>query len=84
MLKIFSNEILVPQQGSNGQYRFIKARRKLITGKKYIYRLKQFAEEKHSAVSLASTNIRSENTKSKAKAERNEGVSLTSLPKRTA
>lgn len=63
---IDANEILVPQQGSNGQYRFIKARRKLITGKKYIYRLKQFAEEKHSAVSLASTNIRSENTKSKA------------------
>ena len=63
---IDANEILVPQKGSNGQYRFIKARRKLITGKKYIYRLKQFAEEKHSAVSLASTNIRSENTKSKA------------------
>jgi hypothetical protein len=63
---IEANDIIVPQKGSNGQYRFIKARRKLITGKKYIYRLKQFAEEKHSAVSLASTNIRSENTKSKA------------------
>ena len=58
--------ILVPQRGSNGEYRFIPARRKLMPGKKYLYRLKQFAEEKMSAVSLASTNIRSENTKSKA------------------
>lgn len=63
---IEQSEILVPQKGSNGEYRFIPARRKLVTGKKYIYRLKQFAEEKMSSVSLASTNIRSENTKSKA------------------
>lgn len=60
------SEIQVPQKCSNGQYRFILANRRLITGKKYIYRLKQFAEEKMSSVSLASTNIKGENTKSKA------------------
>jgi hypothetical protein len=42
------------------------ARRRVVVGKQYYYRLKQFAQEKFSAVSLASTNIRSENTKSKA------------------
>jgi len=60
------SSIMVPQRGSNGKYRMIPARRRLITGKKYIYRLKQFAQEKLSSVSLASTNIRGENTKSKA------------------
>ena len=51
---------------SNGNYRNVIARRPLTTGYKYIYRLKQFAEEKFSAVSLASTNIKGENSKSKA------------------
>jgi hypothetical protein len=60
------SEIQVPIMDSNGNWRYVPARRKLVTGKKYIYRLKQFAKEKFSAVSLASTNIRSENTKSKA------------------
>jgi len=59
------SEVMVPLKDSNGKWRYIKARRRLVTGKQYIYRLKQFAEEKFSAVSLASTNIRSENTKSK-------------------
>jgi hypothetical protein len=56
----------ISQQSSDGSYRYIATRRKIIPGKKYIYRLKQFAEEKFSAVSLASNNIRGENTKSKA------------------
>lgn len=60
------DDIYVVQKDSTGKYRRIKARRKLVTGKKYIYRLKQLAKEKFSAVSLASTNIRSENTKTKA------------------
>lgn len=60
------DDLYVVQKDSNGQYRRIKSRRKIITGKKYIYRLKQIAKEKFSAVSLASTNIRSENTKTKA------------------
>lgn len=59
------SDVKVPIEDSNGNLRYIMARRKLVTGKQYIYRLKQFAEEKFSAVSLASTNIRSENTKSK-------------------
>lgn len=60
------DDIYVVQKDSTGKFRRIKARRPLVTGKKYIYRLKQLAKEKFSAVSLASTNIRSENTKTKA------------------
>jgi hypothetical protein len=39
---------------------------KLICGKKYMYRLKQYAEEKFSVTSLSSTNIKNQNTRSKA------------------
>lgn len=63
---IEADDCYVLQQDSNGNPRRIKTRRKLITGKKYIYRLKQTGEEKFSAVSLASTNLRGENTKTKA------------------
>ena len=56
----------VPIKDSNGRTRLINARRKVIVGKEYIYRLKQFAEEKFSATSLSATNIRGENVKSKA------------------
>ena len=59
-------KVRVRQQDSNGNYRKIFTNRCLTAGHKYIYRLKQFAEEKFSAVSLAATNIRGENTKSKA------------------
>lgn len=58
--------LYVNQKDSNGNIRKIKTNRPLVVGKKYIYRLKQLAEEKFSAVSLASTNIRGENTKTKA------------------
>lgn len=51
---------------SNGNYRPIKGRRPLVCGKMYIYRLKQYAEEKFSVTSLSSTNIRNENTRNKA------------------
>jgi anaerobic selenocysteine-containing dehydrogenase len=60
------SQVMVPIIDSNDNWRYVTARRKLVVGAQYIYRLKQFAEEKFSAVSLASTNIRSENTKSKA------------------
>ena len=56
----------VRQENSDGSYRKIIANRRMVAGYKYIYRLKQFAEEKFSAVSLAATNIKGENTKSKA------------------
>ena len=59
-------KLFVPIQDSNGQIRFIPARRDIIVGKEYIFRLKQFAEEKFSANSLSATNIKGVNTKSKA------------------
>ena len=58
--------LYINQKDSNGNIRKIRTNRPLVVGKKYIYRLKQLAEEKFSAVSLASTNIRGENTKTKA------------------
>ena len=61
------NDIEVALKASNGETRYIKSRRPIVVGKQYIYRLKQFAEEKFSATSLSATNIRNENTKSKAK-----------------
>ena len=61
------NELEVALESSNGQTRYIKSRKPVVVGKQYIYRLKQFAEEKFSATSLSATNIKNENTKSKAK-----------------
>lgn len=59
-------EIEVPIKASDGSIRYVKARRPIIVGKQYTFRLKQYAEEKFSATSLSATNIRNENTKSKA------------------
>ena len=64
---ISQNNIEVALNDSSGNVRYIPARRKMVMGKQYIFRLKQFAEEKFSATSLSATNIRNENTKSKAK-----------------
>ena len=61
------NNIEVALSDSSGNIRYVPARRKMVMGKQYIFRLKQFAEEKFSATSLSATNIRNENTKSKAK-----------------
>lgn len=57
--------ISVPIKDSTGKFRMVYTRRPIVIGYKYIFRLKQLAEEKFSAVSLASTNIRNENSKSK-------------------
>ena len=59
-------ELKVPITDSTGKIRFISARRKVIVGKEYIFRLKQFAEDKFSATSLSATNICGYNAKSKA------------------
>lgn len=67
---------LVCQSDSNGKLRYVHTRRPLVVGKKYIYRLKQIAKEKFSAVSLASTNIKGENTKTKANK-----IHITAIPK---
>ena len=58
--------INVPIKGSDGEYRFVPARRRVVFGPKYMYRLKQYALEKFSVTSLSATNVKNENTKSKA------------------
>ena len=57
--------VYVPQRGSDGSMRMVPTRRPLVIGRKYIFRLKQLAEEKFSGISLASINIRNENSKSR-------------------
>lgn len=64
---IKQNEVEVAMIGSDGTHRHIPCRRPIVVGKQYIFRLKQYAEEKFSATSLSSTNIRNENTKSRVK-----------------
>lgn len=59
-------EVSVPMRNSKGQRVYKKARRPIICGTKYIYRLKQYAREKFSVCSLSATNIRNENSRSKA------------------
>lgn len=70
---------LVPITGSGGKVRMVEARRTMIIAPQYCIRLKQFAEEKFSAVSLSSTNIKNENSKSKASKTFNEPFSSTSI-----
>lgn len=60
------HSILAPIIDSTGNIRYAIARRPLVCGKMYIYRLKQYAEEKFSVTSLSSVNIRNENTRSKS------------------
>lgn len=59
-------EVQIPMRNSKGVRIYRKARRPIICGTKYIYRLKQYAREKFSVCSLSSTNIRNENSRSKA------------------
>ena len=56
----------VPIRGSRGQIRFVQSKKPSIVAKQYIYRMKQNAEEKHSATSMSATNVRCLNSKSKA------------------
>ena len=58
--------LTVPIVDSNGDIRYVQSRRKAIAAMKYMYRLKQFSEDKFSATSLSATNIQNLNTKSKA------------------
>lgn len=59
-------EMLMPTVDSKGNVRYVPSRRPLVYGYQYIYRLKQYAEEKFSVTSLSATNIRNENSKSKS------------------
>lgn len=61
-----SRKILVPITNSKGNVRYVEARRPVTVGHIYMYRLKQYAEEKHSVTALSSTNLRGENSRSKA------------------
>ena len=72
-------EIEVPMTDSNGNIRYVKARRPIVVGKQYTFRLKQYAEEKFSATSLSATNIRNENPKSNAARDYREFYSPTPL-----
>lgn len=56
----------MPTISSNGKIRYIDSRRPMVYGYQYIYRLKQYAEEKFSVTSLSATNVRNENSKSKS------------------
>lgn len=58
--------MLMPVTNSRGQVRYVPSRRPMVYGYQYIYRLKQYAEEKFSVTSLSATNIRNENSKSKS------------------
>jgi len=53
-------------RGSNGKVRYVESMRRATVGYIYMYRLKQYAEEKFSVTNLSATNIRNENTRSKA------------------
>lgn len=59
-------EMIMPIKDSNGNIRYTKSRRPMVIGNKYIYRLKQYGEDKFSVTSLSATNIRNLNTRSKA------------------
>lgn len=59
-------KVIVSQKDSNGNYRQLEARRTLVSGMVYYYRLKQHAKEKFSATSLSPTNLRGENTRSRS------------------
>ena len=59
-------KVLMPMEDSNGNMRYVPAKRNLIVGKIYNYRLKQYAEEKFSVTSLSATNLKNLNTRSKA------------------
>jgi hypothetical protein len=58
--------VYMPIEDSNGNIRRVPARRNLVVGKIYNYRLKQYAEEKFSVTSLSATNLKGLNTRSKA------------------
>ena len=74
---IEQNKIEVAIEGSDGQIRYVPSRRPIVVGSQYIFRLKQFAEEKFLVTSMSSTNIRNENTKSRAKKDFRELYSST-------
>lgn len=74
LMKIYENHpkiapvyLDVPMEYSRGKgFRFVKSDKPCVPAMQYIYRMKQNAEEKHSATGMSAINIRNENAKSKA------------------
>lgn len=58
--------LYTPIVGSTGNMRMVLSRRPIICGRLYVYRLKQYAEDKFSITSLSSTNIRNQNSRNKS------------------
>ena len=58
--------VVVPIEDSNGDIDYIPTNRKLVAAPMYHIRLKQYAESKFSVTSLAATNLKNLNTRSKA------------------
>lgn len=63
---IHQRRLEVPMRGTDGNVRYIPARRSAVVGHIFMLRLKQYAEEKHSVTASSSTNLRGENSRSKA------------------
>lgn len=55
----------IPIVNSNGNIDYIESSRRVTAGYIYIYRLKQYAEDKFSATSLSAINLSGKNTKTK-------------------
>lgn len=66
---IKQEHLLVSIPNSDGTYRNVWSNKPSTVGEQFIYILKQEAEEKHSATSASSTNIKDENSKSKESKE---------------
>lgn len=66
---IIMPNIEVPIKDCRGNIRFVQSNRPVGVGHQYIYRLKQYAEEKYSETSLSTVNIKGDNAKSTASKE---------------
>ena len=63
---ITQRALLSPIVSSTGETRFVPARRQGVVGHIAMYRLQQYAQEKHSVTALSATNLRNENSRNKA------------------
>lgn len=63
---VTQRSMMSPIEGSDGKIRFVQARRPGVIGHLAMYRLQQYAQEKHSVTSLSSTNLKNENSRNKA------------------
>lgn len=63
---VHQRQMLITMRDSRGNKRKVIANRCVVFGKMYMYRLKQYAEEKFTVTNLSSTNLRGENCRNKA------------------